>query len=96
RWVHEVDAARYRDRKGRLTQNVFAACDFNLCYVYVCSGWEGTAADSTIFEYVRARDFAVPKGRYYLADAGFPICDVLMTPYRGVRYHLKEWSRGSQ
>jgi hypothetical protein len=30
-------------------------------------------------------------GKYYLADSGFPLCDVLMTPYRGVRYHLKEW-----
>ncbi|KAI0037389.1 hypothetical protein FA95DRAFT_1507029, partial [Auriscalpium vulgare] len=33
----------------------------------------------------------VPVGRYYVADAGFPNCDALLVPYRGVRYHLREW-----
>jgi hypothetical protein len=32
----------------------------------------------------------------YLADAGFPLCDGLLVPYRGVRYHLKEWGRASE
>jgi hypothetical protein len=26
-----------------------------------------------------------------LADAGFPVCDELLTPYRAVHYHLAEW-----
>jgi hypothetical protein len=38
-------------------------------------------------------DFQVPAGKYYLADAGYPLCDKLLVPYRGVRYHLAEWSR---
>lgn len=33
-------------------------------------------------------------GRYYLADAGYALTLVTLTPYRGVRYHLKEWERG--
>lgn len=31
-------------------------------------------------------------GRYCLVDAGLPHTNTLMTPYRGVRYHLKEYS----
>jgi len=35
-------------------------------------------------------------GFYYLADAGFPSCGALLTPFRGVRYHLREWAHGNQ
>ena len=28
-----------------------------------------------------------------LGDAGFTNCDFVLTPYRGVRYHLREWER---
>jgi hypothetical protein len=41
-------------------------------------------------------DFCIPDGKYYLADAGFPNCKVLLVPYRGVRYHLNEWARADQ
>lgn len=88
--------ARYRNRKGFIGQNVLAACNFALLFVYILSGWEGSASDSQIFNYARKWDFAVPAGKYYLADAGFPLCDVLMVPYRGIRYHLKEWGNAQQ
>ena len=32
-------------------------------------------------------------GKYYLGDAGFMLKPQILTPYRGVRYHLKEYSR---
>ena len=32
-------------------------------------------------------------GKYYLGDAGFMVKRSILTPYRGVRYHLKEYSR---
>ena len=32
-------------------------------------------------------------GKYYLGDAGFMFKAQVITPYRGVRYHLKEYSR---
>ena len=36
-------------------------------------------------------------GKYYLGDAGFMLKRQILTPYRGVRYHLKEYSaRGPQ
>lgn len=42
------------------------------------------------------KDLHLPCEYYFLADAGFPICDMLATLYRGVRYHLKELSRRNQ
>ncbi|KAI3704185.1 hypothetical protein L1987_74400 [Smallanthus sonchifolius] len=33
----------------------------------------------------------IPTSRYCLVDAGLPHTSTLMTPYRGVRYHLKEY-----
>ncbi|GLT99855.1 hypothetical protein SLE2022_172670 [Rubroshorea leprosula] len=32
------------------------------------------------------------EGKFYLVDAGFMLKSGLITPYRGVRYHLKEYS----
>ncbi|KAG9218342.1 hypothetical protein CCMSSC00406_0007287 [Pleurotus cornucopiae] len=91
----ESQIARNRNRKGGLTQNVLAATTFDMRFAYVRAGWEGCAADSRVFADARATDFAIPPGKYYLGDAGFPACDALLVPYRGVRYHLKEWSRST-
>lgn len=95
-FVPERDTARYRNRKGTISQNVLAACSFDLRFLYVRAGWEGSAGDGRTYEDARAHDFAIPEGKYYLADAGFPSCDTLLVPYRGVRYHLKEWGRSNQ
>ena len=44
------DAPRYRGRKGYTTQNVLAACSFDLKFTYVLPGWEGTTSDSRIIK----------------------------------------------
>lgn len=36
------------------------------------------------------KQFSIPEGKYYLADAGYANSGQLLTPYRGTRYHLKE------
>ena len=95
-WVADEDMARYRNRKGGITMNILAACTFDLRFCYVLSGWEGSAADGRVFDDARKVDFAIPPGTFYLADAGFASCDSLLVPYRGVRYHLKEWGRALQ
>ena len=95
-WVQDEATVRCRNRKGFISQNVLAICDWDLQFLYILSGWEGSAADSRIFEYAAQKDLRLPRGYYFLVDAGFPTCDMLLTPYRGVRYHLKEWSRGNQ
>src|SRR5271156_1230781 len=85
-----------RDRKGGVTQNCLAICGFDMIFYYIFSGWDGSAADSTMFYDARMTDLHIPADKYYLADAGFPICDALIIPKRGVRYHLAEWGWAQQ
>ena len=37
-------------RKGMTTQNVMAACDFDMRFTFVMSGWPGSAHDMTVFK----------------------------------------------
>ncbi|KAE8216878.1 hypothetical protein CF319_g8892 [Tilletia indica] len=82
---------RFRNRKGTLSFNVLAACSFDMLFQFIYTGWEGSAADSMIFHRARQLSWRVPDGRVWLGDAGFPSCDSLLVPFRGIRYHLKEW-----
>ncbi|KAJ4801431.1 nuclease [Rhynchospora pubera] len=93
--VSPLDAPRYRGRKEYPTQNVLAACTFDLKFTYVLPGWEGTASDSKIIKSALNRPcpLIIPEGKYYLVDAGFMTKSSLLTPYRATRYHLKEYSR---
>ena len=95
-FVTEEDLPRYRNRKGGISQNVLAACTFDMCFSYVLAGWEGSAADGRIFEDAQRRDLLIPSGKYLVADAGFSNCEKLLVPYRETRYHLKEWGRQSE
>ncbi|VFQ80855.1 unnamed protein product [Cuscuta campestris] len=54
----------------------------------------GTASDSRIIKNALRREdkLKIPEGKYYLVDAGFMLTRGLITPYRGVRYHLKEFA----
>jgi hypothetical protein len=58
-----------RDRKGGVTQNCLAACDFNMKFVYIFSDWDGSTTDATMFHDARLTDLPVPRGKYFLADA---------------------------
>ena len=84
-----------RNRNGALTTNTLAACDFQMLFIHIQSGWEGSVADSQMFHDARFTDFHIPVSKYYLTDTGFPACDALLVPYRGVRYHLAEWGRAN-
>jgi hypothetical protein len=72
----------YCNRKNQLSQNMLAACDFDLKFVYVLPVWEGSAADSRVYEYVRGNGFDIPNGRYYLGDGGYANSSSLLVPYR--------------
>ena len=58
-------APRFRGRKDWPTQNVFAACDFDMKFTYVLAGWEGTASDSRILKNALDRDdpLVIPQGQ---------------------------------
>ncbi|KAJ8771814.1 hypothetical protein K2173_026991 [Erythroxylum novogranatense] len=93
--VPAQDAPKFRGRKDYPTQNVLCACSFDMKFTYVLAGWEGTVSDSRIMKNALTRRFSlkIPQGKYYLVDAGFMLRSGLITPYRGERYHLKEYSR---
>ncbi|KAF2291970.1 hypothetical protein GH714_042312 [Hevea brasiliensis] len=82
-------------RKEWPMQNVLAACSFDMKFTYVLPGWEGTASDSRILKNALDREdkLLIPQGKFYLVDAGLPLRSGLIAPYRGVRYHLNEYSR---
>ncbi len=42
-------------------------------FQYMLSGWEGSAADATLFHNVRHTDLQILEEKYYLADAGFGV-----------------------
>ncbi|CAM0943673.1 unnamed protein product [Alopecurus aequalis] len=96
-----VDVAaqgRYRNRKQQITTNMLGVCDRNLKFVYVLPGWEGSASDSKVLRDAMSRQdaFVVPKGYYYLVDAGYTNGCGFLAPYRSTRYHLKEWAASQQ
>ncbi|CAI0462705.1 unnamed protein product [Linum tenue] len=92
--VHRDDQTRFRGCKEWPTQNVLATCNFDLQFTYVLAGWEGTASDSRIIKnaFARPHGLVIPEGKYYLGDGGLMLRGSLLTPYRHVRYHLKESS----
>jgi hypothetical protein len=96
--VNVNEQASYRNRKGFLSQNVLAVANFDdITFSYALTGWEGSAHDSKVYENaVQEKGFKNFPDKYYLGDAGYALSWNCLTPYRGTRYHLKEWARGNQ
>jgi len=93
----EAERAKCRNRKGQLSLNHLAACDFDMRFTYILSGWEGSVADGFLFsKAISSFGLEIPRGKYYLADAGFAMVPGMLIPFRGVRYHLREWAQGNQ
>lgn len=89
-------APPYRDRKGNLRFNVLAAVTFDGPFCYVYAGWEGSANDARVLNAALEEDFRIPAGWFYLADAGYPLVDHLLVPYKGFTYHIRERLRSTQ
>ncbi|KAJ0509196.1 putative harbinger transposase-derived nuclease domain-containing protein [Helianthus annuus] len=98
--VREHEQAKYIGRKGYATQNIMAACDFNMCFTFAWAGWEGTAHDTRIFlEALRKPEVKFPRptgDKYYVVDVGYPNTRGYLAPYKGndVRYHIPDFRRG--
>lgn len=93
--VPAKDQSRFRNRKGILTQNVLAACTFDLQFIFVYPGWEGSATASRVLRAVLDdpdQNFPpIPQGKYYLVDTGYVNMDGFVAPFPGIRYHLPEY-----
>jgi hypothetical protein len=81
----------WRNRKGVVTQNVFAAVRQDYSFLYVMAGAEGSINDASLCTQAFARSFRIPEGRYYVADAGFGYRNDMVLPFPNVRYHLQDW-----
>ena len=98
--IHAVvppdDRKAFRNRKKTISQNVLAVANFDMIFTYVLAGWEGSAHDSRVFDDARMKGLPILPGKFYLGDAGYALSWKVLTPYRGVRYHLKEWAQGNR
>ncbi|CAL5009792.1 unnamed protein product [Urochloa decumbens] len=96
--VPVVDQGRYRNRKQTISTNMLGVVDWNMKFLYVLPGWEGSASDSRVLRDAMSRQdgFVVPKGHYYLVDAGYTNGPGFLAPFRSTRYHLKEWVSSQQ
>lgn len=81
----------YRCRKDTITVNLLAACTFDKRFSFLYSGYEGSANGACVFHEALRQSFIIPKGRYFLGNAGYSLGMSSLTPYRDVRYHLKDF-----
>lgn len=88
----------FRNKNGVLSQNVLAACSFDMRFHYVLAGWEGSAADLRVLNsaLTRRNKLQVPEGKYYLVDTKYANIPGFIAPYPGVPYGLLEFGGGFQ
>ena len=67
--VDVADQGRYRNRKQAITTNVLGVVDWNMKFLYVLPGWEGSASHSRVLRDAmrtsRQDAFAVPNGTHF-------------------------------
>ncbi|KAL5568944.1 hypothetical protein UlMin_025519 [Ulmus minor] len=89
--------AAYRNRKGFTSQNVLAVVDFDMKFMYVVAGWEGSVHDSRVLRDAMSDptfSFPTPPGeKYFLVDSGYANRRGFLAPYRGTNYHLHDRRR---
>lgn len=59
-----ADKPRYRNRRDDISVNVLGVCDKHMNFIYILTGWEGSAADSRILRdaVTRPNGLKVPNG----------------------------------
>ncbi|BBN70465.1 transposable element gene [Prunus dulcis] len=90
--VPAKDQSRFRNKKGVLSQNVLAACTFDLQFIFIYPGWEGSAAGSRVLKAVLDdphQNFpCIPEGKYYLVDSGYANMKGFIAPFQGTRFPI--------
>lgn len=97
--VPDDEKIRYIGRSKSTTQNVMAICDHDMRFTYAFIGQPGSMHDITVLFTALQTDLTIfphpPQGKYYLVDAGYPNCPGYLAPYKGQRYHVPEFRRGT-
>lgn len=75
-WLPINKQIPYRGWKSKMTQNVIAACDFNTCFSFILTDWEGSAHDAIIFGKVNSSlQFPQsPEEKYYSLTLDIQTC----------------------
>ena len=73
------------------SQNVLGVANFDLTFAFGLFGWEGSAHDSRVFHDSKLKGLPIFPGKFYLGDGGYGLSEVILTPFKCVRYHLKEF-----
>lgn len=55
-----------------------------------------SSSKTTLFYTIKMIILFTFAGYYYLCDNGYANSEGFLTPFRGVRYHLKEWGPGTE
>jgi hypothetical protein len=96
----ETNTAFFSSRKKAVTTNVqfVATVNKSLMFTHAYVGIEGRASDA---QSMRLAAFALDleetfgpwtRGRFLIGDAGYALSFKMLTPYRGVMYHLREFN----
>jgi hypothetical protein len=70
----------FRNRKGFISQNVLAVCNFDMTFSYVLAGWKGSALDGRVLTDSVTKGFPLRAGKFYLGDAGYGLTYRLSFP----------------
>ena len=57
---------------------MLAACDFDINFMYILPGWEGSAYNGQVLSFVKDWGFYILLEKYYLADARYAANDPLV------------------
>ncbi|GMN32048.1 hypothetical protein TIFTF001_041677 [Ficus carica] len=89
------NADAWINRKGFHSQNILAACSFDMKFTYMLTGYEGSCHDARMLrEAISFKGFPLPPpGKFYLVDSGYANKDCFLSPYRRETYHLPEYRR---
>ena len=79
--VPVCDQGRYRNRKQAITTNMLGVVDWNMKFMYVLPGWEGSASDSRVLRDAmrlsRQDAFVVPHGMTLSLGNSFLLCIIV-------------------
>jgi len=80
------------NRKGFMSHNALCAFNFDLLFTFLLPGPEGSANDSMVLHWACEKfGLTIGEPNYYLVDGGYGQTKATLAPYRGTRYHLKDF-----